>query len=67
MSDKVVVEKEVLVPTERGESTASNAIWAVAMIIIVALIAFGVWKSGVLRKAANPTQKINVDVSVPAR
>lgn len=45
--------------------TASNAIWAVAMIIIVALIAGAIYFSGVLSKA--PDKKIDVDVSVPAR
>jgi hypothetical protein len=60
-----IVEREV-VPVESGDSTASNAIWAVALIIIVALIVFGVWKSGILRHANNPTQKIDVEVSAPS-
>jgi hypothetical protein len=58
-----IVEKEI-VPVESGDSTASNAIWAVALIIIVALIVFGVWKSGILRQVNTP-QKINVEVSAP--
>ncbi|HEV7701382.1 MAG TPA: hypothetical protein VGO43_14215 [Pyrinomonadaceae bacterium] len=66
MSDKIVVEKEVLVPTEGGNGTASNAIWAVALVIIVALVVFAVWKSGVLRRVGTP-QKVDVEVSVPAR
>lgn len=61
-----IVEREV-VPvetTDGGSSTASNFIWALALIIIVALIVFGVWKSGVLRQLNSPApaQKINVDV-----
>ena len=63
---KLVVERDVVaVPEGGGESTASNAIWAVAMIIIVALIAGAIYYSGVLRKAP-ASQKIDVDVSVPA-
>lgn len=65
--DKIVVEKEVLVPTERGESTGSNAIWAVAMVIIVALIVGALYYSGVLRRLTSPQpQKVNVEVSAPA-
>ena len=64
-----IVEREV-VPVDSvdsGNGTASNAIWALALIIIVALLVFGVWKSGILRQlnSPNPTQKINVEVSAP--
>jgi hypothetical protein len=60
-----IVEREV-VPVESGDSTASNFIWALALIIIVALLVFGVWKSGILNRLnSNPTQKINVEVSQP--
>ena len=61
-----IVEEREVVPVESGDSTASNAIWALALIIIVALIVFGVWKSGILRQASNPAQKINVEVSAPS-
>ena len=66
--DKVVVEKEVLVPTERGgESTGSNAVWAVAMVIIVGLIVGALYYSGALRRLTNPQpQKVNVEVTAPA-
>ena len=43
-----------------GESTGSNAIWAVAMVIIVALIVGGVLYSGVL------TQKKSADINITA-
>ena len=61
-----IVEREV-VPvetTDGGSNTASNFIWALALIIIVALIVFGVWKSGLLRQLNSPApaQKINVEV-----
>jgi hypothetical protein len=47
-------------------STGTNMIWAVAMIIIVAIIAGGLYFSGALRGTrATPTQKINVEVSAP--
>jgi hypothetical protein len=48
-----------------GNGTASNAIWAVAMIIIVALIAGAVYYSGIL--GGSQKKQIDVDVSVPAR
>jgi len=49
-----------------GEGTASNAIWAVAMIIIVAMIA-GVLYFVVLKKGPDKGTDIDVDVSVPTR
>ncbi|MEJ7624269.1 MAG: hypothetical protein WKF34_09780 [Pyrinomonadaceae bacterium] len=49
-----------------GEGTASNAIWAVAMIIIVAIIA-GVLYFVVLKKSPTKGTDIDVDVTVPAR
>lgn len=67
---KVIVEEDVVVAHDHrgGESTASNAIWAVAMIIIVAIIAGAVYYSGILKtRPGGGTQKINVDVSAPAR
>lgn len=67
--DKIVVEKEVLVTEGRrgGESTGSNAIWAVAMVIIVGLIVGALYYSGVLRRLTSPQpQKVNVEVSAPA-
>ena len=49
-------------------STGNNLIWAVTLIIIVALIAGALYYSGFLggtRK--NPTQQIDVEVSTPSR
>jgi hypothetical protein len=45
-------------------STGSNLIWAVTMIIIVAIIAGAVYYSGIL--TGNRKQEIDVDVKVPA-
>jgi hypothetical protein len=43
-------------------------IWAVAMIIIVAIIAGALFYSGALSgRRSNPTQKIDVEVSAQAR
>ena len=47
-------------------STGSNLIWAVTLIIIVALIAGALYYSGFLG-GTKSTQKIDVEVSTPAR
>ena len=47
------------------ESTSSSAIWAVAMIIIVALIVGGVYYIVRTGGPATP-RKVDIDVSVPA-
>ena len=57
--------REVLVETEGGGGTASNAIWAITLLIIVGLIVGAVYYSGILRKAP-ATQKIDVEVTAPA-
>ena len=64
---KLVVEREVVPVESGGESTASNFIWALAFIIVVAIIVGAVYYSGILRRVTNPTQKVNVEVSAPAR
>ena len=50
-----------------GEGGARGAIWFVAFLIIVALLAGAVYYSGILGKspAGGGTQKINVDVKAP--
>jgi hypothetical protein len=49
-------------------STGTNMIWAVAMIIIVAIIAGAIYYSGALRgRRSEPSQKIEVEVSAPSR
>ena len=63
-----IVEREVVPVESSGDSTASNFIWALALVIIVALLVFGVWKSGILHRLnSNPTQKIDVEVSAPSQ
>jgi len=58
---KVVVEEEVVVRYgDSGNGAANSAIWAIAMIIIVALIAGAVYYSGIL-KTAPARQKLDVE------
>lgn len=66
--NRVLVEKEFVAPVvEREESTASNLIWAVALMVIVGMIVGALYYSGFLRRITNPgPQKINVEVSQPA-
>lgn len=45
-------------------STGSNLIWAVAMIIIVAIIAGAVYYSGML--SGNKKQEVDVEIKVPS-
>lgn len=47
-------------------STGNNLLWAVTMIIIVAMIGGAIYYSGLLSRN-DAKQKIDVDVSVPAR
>jgi len=64
--DKVVVERDVMVDGGGG-GTGSNAVWAIAFVIVVAMIVGALYYSGVLRRLTNPQgQKINVEVSAPA-
>ena len=64
--DKIIVEKQIVAtPVERRESTGSNAIWAIAMVIIVAVIAGAVYYSGILKTRPTPN-KVNVEVAAPS-
>ena len=44
--------------------TGNNLIWAVTLIIIVAMLAGAVFYSGIL--GSKPTEEIDVDIKVPA-
>lgn len=59
MADHVIVEKD------GGGGAASSAIWAIAFIIIVALIAGAVYYSGILTKAPD-TKKVDINISAPS-
>ncbi len=45
--------------------TASNAIWAVALVIIVALIVGVVYYSGILKQS--PKKEVDINVTAPSR
>ena len=51
---------------EGDGGTASNAIWAVALVIIVALIVGVVYYSGIL-KSGSQNKKIDINVTAPSR
>ncbi len=48
------------------DGTASNAIWAVALIIIVAMIVGVVYYSGIL-KSGSSKKEVDINITVPAR
>lgn len=47
-----------------GESTGSSAVWAIAMIIIVAIIAGALYYSGFL--GGTKKQQVDINVSAPS-
>lgn len=53
---------------EENDSTGSNAVWAIAFVLIVAIIAGTLYYSGILRKLTTPAgkQDINIKVDAPA-
>ena len=48
-----------------GNSAASSAIWAIALIIIVGLLALVVWKGGLLN-GGPAEKKVDINVSAPS-
>jgi len=48
---------------DEGNSAASSAIWAIALIIIVGLLALVVWKGGLL---APTDKKVDINVTAPS-
>jgi len=49
---------------EDGNGTGSNAVWAIAFIIVVAIIAGAVYYSGILKTSP---KKVDINVTAPAR
>ncbi|MEP7076150.1 MAG: hypothetical protein ABI878_10085 [Acidobacteriota bacterium] len=45
-------------------STGSNAVWAIAFVVVVAIIAALVYYSGVLK--TNPKKEVDIKVTTPA-
>ena len=44
--------------------TGSNAVWAIALVVIVAIIGALVYYSGILK--TSPNRKVDINVTVPA-
>ena len=59
MAKEVIVERD-----GDGGGTASNAIWAVTLLIIVGLVVGAIYYSGILHRVPG-TQKVDVKVSAP--
>ena len=49
-----------------GNSTGSNAVWAIALVVVVAIIAAVVFYSGVLKTKPGKDTDINIKVDAPA-
>ncbi len=47
-------------------STGSNAVWAIALIIVIAIIGAVVFYSGVLKTSPNKKSEIDINVTAPA-
>ena len=47
-----------------GDSAGSNAVWALALVIIVGLIVGAIFYSGVLTNSG--TKKVDINVSAPS-
>ena len=52
-----------LMAEDTGNGTASNAIWAIVLVLIVAMIVGAVYYSGILRSGAGGS-KTDVDIKV---
>lgn len=46
--------------------TGSNAVWAIAFVVVIAIIAAVVYYSGILKTAPNKDKDINIKVTTPA-
>lgn len=49
-----------------GNDTGNNLIWAITMIIIVALIAGAIYYSGFLSQTGKPDTDVDINVNPPA-
>lgn len=47
--------------------TGSNAVWAIALIIVVAIIGAVVYYSGVLKTSPNKKSDVDINITAPAR
>ena len=46
-------------------NTGSNAVWAIALVVVVAIIAGAIYYSGVLNQSSK--KEVDIDITVPAR
>lgn len=51
---------------DEGNSTGNNMIWAITMIIIVAIIAGAIYYSGFLSQKGTPNTDVDIKVDAPA-
>jgi hypothetical protein len=49
---------------DNGNGTGSNAVWAIALIVVVAIIGAVVYYSGILK--TSPNRKVDINVTAPA-
>lgn len=50
---------------EEGNSTGNNLIWAMTILIIVAIIAGALFYSGFLSKSSKPDTDVDINISAP--
>ncbi|MEP6787309.1 MAG: hypothetical protein ABJB40_02680 [Acidobacteriota bacterium] len=49
---------------DNGNGTGSNAVWAIALVVIVAIIGAVAYYSGILK--TSPTKNVDIKVTAPA-
>ncbi len=52
---------------EEGNSTGNNLIWAMTILIIVAIIAGALFYSGFLNKSGKPDTDVDINITAPAK
>ncbi len=62
---KLINMEEKIIVTEEKSQTGSNAVWAIALIVIVAIIAGVLYYSGILRTSPKK-QQVDINVTAPA-
>jgi hypothetical protein len=60
------LSKEQINMADDGNSTGSNVVWAIALVVVVAIIAAVAFSSGIFNRGGGD-KKINVDISAPSR
>lgn len=60
-----MLQEDIFLMSEEN-STGSNAVWAIALVIIVAIVAGLVYYSGIL-KGGPQKKEVDINVTVPTR